>query len=448
MENLREKPKSDRGWQTYLANLRAPKKREWLGLGGCLDVCLLPDGTKIFQARLRRKGDKSPGRIEVGSFPAVSVAEARKKILEMKSIIREGRDPALEQRRARAGIRSVRTLADLINEYLGRREGAIAPKTLRLETDLLEGVLAPSLGRRLLSDLEPRDFGSLLSDYANRLRREKRSDGTNANKLLAVTRRMFKTARGWGLIDITDPTAGLTRPAKERPRDRILFDGHVLVGPNPKANELGKLAAALTGEAELGPANASTRVALMLTLMLGFRALEVSSLEWEAIDLDGELPSVTVTTSKTKAGLRELPLPAAAVELLRLLKPGTRKRRYVFAAEEGAVRAQHLHPESLSRAFARACDRLGIKDATLHDLRRTCLSGLIELGHESVAERIAGHVPRHVLGRHYDRSARLNAMRAALEAWCHQINEARIRTSAGDKNVETATLSKGAKSSA
>jgi integrase len=164
----------------------------------------------------------------------------------------------------------------------------------------------------------------------------------------------------------------------------------------------------------------------MLTLMLGLRALEVSSLEWDAIDLDGDLPSVTVTTSKTKAGLRELPLPGAAIALLRALKPtGARKSRYVFPAEEGAVRTQHLHPESLSRAFARACGRLGIKSATLHDLRRTCLSGLIELGHESVADRIAGHAPRHVLGRHYDRSMRLQAMKAALEAWASVIDAAR-----------------------
>jgi hypothetical protein len=33
-------------------------------------------------------------------------------------------------------------------------------------------------------------------------------------------------------------------------------------------------------------------------------------------------------------------------------------------AEEGAKRAYHLHPESLSRAFSRACDRLRIADAT------------------------------------------------------------------------------------
>jgi integrase len=87
----------------------------------------------------------------------------------------------------------------------------------------------------------------------------------------------------------------------------------------------------------------------------------------------------------------------------------------------------HLHPESLSRAFARTCDRLGISDASTHDLRRTCLSALSELGHEFVAERIAGHVPRHVMGKHYDRSKRTKAMCKALEDWSAVIDAARER---------------------
>ncbi|MGA3304353.1 MAG: tyrosine-type recombinase/integrase [Methylovirgula sp.] len=424
-DGFRQLPKSDRGLQTYLSNLRAPGAREWLALGDGLAICLEPNGAKTFQARLRRQGEIHARRIRIGSFPAVSVADARKKLLEMKSVAREGRDPALEQRRAKAGVRGVRTLADLVAEYLGRREGAIAIKTLRLETELLDGVLVPALGDRLLADLAPMDFGSVLFDYAGRLKRAGRSNGTNANKLLAVTRRMFKAARGWGLVELADPTAGLARPAKESPRGRILFDGKLLVGPNSKTNEIGILVAALTADPSPVPASASTRTALMLTLMLGFRALEVSSLEWTAIDLDAKIPTVSITTSKTKAGLRELPLPRATVDFLRSLELSAgRKQKYVFPAEDGARRAAHLHPESLSRAFARACDRLGIEEVTLHDLRRTCLSGLIELGHESVAERIAGHVPRHVMGRHYDRSVRLEAMRTALEAWAGAVGAA------------------------
>lgn len=423
---VRELPKTEKGLQRYIANVRAPAQREWIALGDGLTLCLEPSGMKTFQARIRRQGDEHARRVRIGSFPALSVADAKKKLAEMKSVAREGRDPALEQRRARAGARAMATLSDLIKEYLRRREGDIAAKTLKLETELLEGVLARKLGDRLLADLAPVDFGTAVSDYGNRLKREGRSNGTNANKLLAVTRRMFKAARGWGIVDTPDPTSGLARPAKESPRDRILFDGCVLVGPDAKANELGRLVAALKSDPCPVQASPSTRAALLLTLMLGFRALEVSSLEWRAIDLESDVATVAVTSSKTKAGLRTLPLPGAAVEILRdQKKQAGRAAKFVFPAEEGARRAEHMHPESLSRAFARACDRLSIAEATLHDLRRTCMSGLIELGHEAVAERIAGHVPRHVLGRHYDRSTRLEPMRVALEAWASAIEKAR-----------------------
>ncbi len=422
-------PKTDKGIQAFLSNVRPPEERLWLALGDGLSVCLEPSGIKTFQARIRRQGEANPRRVRIGSFPTISVADARRKLVEMKPLVREGQDPTLEQRRARSGVVKLGTLDDLIKEYLVRRNGQVAVKTLKLERDLLVGVLAPALGDRLLSDLEPVDFGKATADYAARLKREGRSRGTNANKLLAAARRMFKMARGWGLIGAADPTVGLSRPAKEAPRDRILFDGRVLVGPDPKVNELGRLAAALLAEPSPVPVSRPTRLALLLTLSMGFRALETCSLEWRAINLDGDTPTVAVTASKTRAGLRTLPLPKKAVKILEELRKGAGKGvGFVFPAEKGATRAKHMHAESLSRAFARACARLDIAGASTHDLRRTCLSGLMELGHDNVAERIAGHVPRHVLGRHYDRSSRLDAMREGLEEWANAIEVARERT--------------------
>jgi integrase len=202
----------------------------------------------------------------------------------------------------------------------------------------------------------------------------------------------------------------------------------VLVGPDPKLNELGLLARALTVEPPLIPISTATRAALMLTLRMGFRALEVCALEWRAINLDGIMPTATVTRSKTAAGKRSLPLPSAVSADLRNLKAAAGKdAKFVFPARAGSKRATHMHPESLSRAFARSCVSLGLAAASTHDLRRTCLSGLIELGHGAVAEKIAGHVPRSVLGQHYDRASRMEAMRAGLEAWSAAIDAAMIR---------------------
>ena len=139
-----------------------------------------------------------------------------------------------------------------------------------------------------------------------------------------------------------------------------------------RAAPLGLLVAALTADPSAVPVSRPTRIALLLTLRLGFRALETRSLEWRAVSLDGDQPAVSVTTSKTAAGLRTLPLPPAAVEELRQLKKAAGKNAaYLFPAEPGSKRALHLHPESLSRAFARTCARLGIAGASTHDLRRT-----------------------------------------------------------------------------
>ena len=72
--------------------------------------------------------------------------------------------------------------------------------------------------------------------------------------------------------------------------------------------------------------------------------------------------------------------------------------------------------------------RLKIADATLHDLRRTALSAVVELTGDTVlAERIAGHKGGSTLAKHYDRSTRLAPMLDTLTAWANAIDDAVAR---------------------
>jgi hypothetical protein len=96
----------------------------------------------------------------------------------------------------------------LIDIYLDRREDRVAVKTIKGERELLKIVRA-KLGDRLPTDIEARDVGAVL-------RKEGRSAGTNANKLLAVTKRLYQMARGWGLITRANPATDLARPVNEQ----------------------------------------------------------------------------------------------------------------------------------------------------------------------------------------------------------------------------------------
>lgn len=138
-------PESDKGWQTWLQNRKPGPRREWVAMKHEIVVVIEPFGLKTFQARIRLADVEQARRVRLGSFPAMSVAEARQATAKVKSEARNGADPSLEQRRAAFRHRQIVTLPDLITEYLSRREGRVASKTMRLEREHL-AVLARGLG--------------------------------------------------------------------------------------------------------------------------------------------------------------------------------------------------------------------------------------------------------------------------------------------------------------
>ena len=409
-------PESDKGWQTWLQNRKPGPQREWVSMKHGLVVVIEPSGLKTFQARLRLADMEHARRVRLGASPAMSVAEARQEIATVKSAARNGADPSLERRRAASGHRQLTTLSDLIVEYLSRRDGRVAPKTMKLEREQL-AVIERALGNRRFNDIKPQEIGDAINDYAQRLRNEG-GTGTNANKALAAAKRLFKRAKGWGIVDTLNPAIDLERPTKEVPRKRILFDGEVLVDPTkPAKNETGKLVAALLDPGGSVWGEASTKLALLMSLTMGFRSEEVCALQWEFIDLEATPPLLTVCKSKTDTGLRTIPIPPFMASRLRDQRTQTGGGQFVFPGRRAESRRPHLHPESLGRSFARATKTLAIPGATHHDLRRTCVSGLSELGFESIVRRIVGHKAKDVTGRNYDHSRRLPEMTRALSSW-------------------------------
>jgi integrase len=86
----------------------------------------------------------------------------------------------------------------------------------------------------------------------------------------------------------------------------------------------------------------------------------------------------------------------------------------------GTDATQHLDGKLLTRSLAKCMARFqkaGISAFTLHDLRRTCRTGLARLKVEShIAERVLGHAQERIRAT-YDTHAYLDEKRAALERW-------------------------------
>ena len=188
------------------------------------------------------------------------------------------------------------------------------------------------------------------------------------NQALALLRVIVRTARDrWDLLDpgMIDPTRGIAKHDIAS-RDRVLDDG-----------EVARAIDCIEAEPDI-----RWRTLFTVLLACGTRVGETLSLRWaDVVNLDGNQPEIRLQASTTKTSkLRVLPLPARAVEALRALaadpRHGRRADGLVFHSRTSATG----HLIGARKRWLRILDRAGIKDARIHDLRRTAASWLVRHG--------------------------------------------------------------------
>jgi integrase len=150
--------------------------------------------------------------------------------------------------------------------------------------------------------------------------------------------------------------------------------------------------------------------ALKILLLTG----EVNEMRRE--ELSDDCATWTIPGSRTKNGREHVvPLPPLARDVLASI-PG--KGSYIFSANG-------RQPVALGSVAKSNIDRaMGVSDWVLHDLRRTFVTGLAELGvRPDVIELSVNHVSGHRGGIAgvYNKSELLPERRAALERWSSHI---------------------------
>ena len=160
----------------------------------------------------------------------------------------------------------------------------------------------------------------------------------------------------------------------------------------------------------------SCDIAYFLAITMGLRRGEISALSWRDVDFDTRVLTVSpsfdcfrnLKETKTKAGMRLLPLPEVTREALRRQKAAqaaqfakTNQWRkpeegYLEQTEDTPVIATHygerVTPGSLSRWWSIDRERFGLDGWSFHELRHSYLTLLALNGvHPKVMQELAGH---------------------------------------------------------
>jgi integrase len=354
--------------------------------------------------RFKFRGEET--RILLGHFPRTTLDEARGEARRLRELADKGIDP----RRARARRRErpaalplssapakpgdKHTVDYLITEFVERH---LRPRRKRPDyaEDILDRDVLPEWKGRDARTIEPHEVIELLDKIVDR------GSPVMANHVAGLLGQLFKFGIHRRIVTAT-PVQLLYRPGgKEKPRERTLSDEELKAFlANPKdATRFERLSHVI-----------------LLLLLTGQRRGELALARWSEVDLQGK--TWTIPDENAKAGRGHVvPLTDWAVREFEALLKHAKRSRWVLPGKDGE---QHIDPKQLTRGVAKCAKRFkerGIAAFTLHDLRRTCRTGLARLKVEPhIAERVLNHAQERIAAT-YDTHAYLEEKRAALEKW-------------------------------
>jgi integrase len=328
-------------------------------------------------------------RTTIGAYPVVTLAEARKRATHYAAAARDGLSATTVDARQRA--RNL-TVSDAHDDYLVEVGKALRPTTLSLKRQMGRDHIAPTIGKRTLSAIRKADVIETVTAVAAK------GLPVQANRVFAEIMAFLRWAEAKdyvvGVPAIRRKDMQRLGAAREKPRARTLTDI--------------ELAEVWRASGEVGDTSSDF---LRLLALTGQRRDEVRLMAWDEIDLRAGMWTIPADRYKTKVD-HAVPLSGPVLDILGR-RHGQDARGYVLQGREGDK------PFNGAQAAHRRLVGLipQVNAFTLHDLRRTCRTGLSRLGvDEETAERVIGHLPQGIT-RVYDMHARLEERRAALEKW-------------------------------
>ena len=219
--------------------------------------------------------------------------KARSEALRLLGLKAGGNDPASDRDRQKGAITIAELGARFLTEYVPQHCKANTAYEYRRAVELF---INPALGRHRISDV-------LRADVA-RFHHDLRDRPYQANRALGVLCKMLNLAEEWGLRPDGSNPCRHVKKYREVKRERYLT-----------AEELRRLGAVLSDAQTNRTETPFTLAAIGLLILTGARLMEILTLRWEHVDLDGGV----LRLPDSKTGAKLIYLNDAAKGLLRTM---------------------------------------------------------------------------------------------------------------------------------
>jgi integrase len=346
----------------------------------------------------------------LGTYPEVSIAEARQMGLEARKQIKRGEDPIDARVATRAQIRNAAkgtTFADAARAvHVDLTKGWANQRHIDEWIGSLERYVCGAIGSRRVETLEAADFAAVLRPIWT----EKYE---TASRVKQRCHRVMQWCQAHKLVqgnplDVVDDLLGAQPSKRIRVQHQPAVPWRLL--PDFVREHL-----------RGGPASV-TRDLLEFVILTGARSGEARGMTWDEVDLQGEVWTLPKERMKGKQPHR-VPLSKGALEILAARTALRSESPYVFPSPRGLMLSDMALTKFL-RDRDVASDQAG-RTATVHGFRSSFRDWASERGYaRDLAERALAHAIRSETEAAYHRTDLLEQRRAMMNAWAQYITGA------------------------
>jgi integrase len=368
-----------------------------------LYLLVQPSGALLWRFRYRCCGIER--KLSLGSFPDVTLVQARRKRDEAKAELDDGIDPVEEkrQRRLKAELAAQTTFALVAEEYIQKmeREGR-SPATIKKARWFLE--LLDGIAKRPIAAITPHELLDVLK------RVERRGHHETALRLRSFAGRVFRY--GFATLRTERNPADILRGALTIPRVKH----HAAIVEPKKVGELLRAIDTYTGRPE-------TLHALRIAPHVFLRPGELRQAKWSEIDFAEKVWRVPAERMKMKQP-HAVPLSRQVLFLLQDLRSLARDSEFLFPALHTTKRC--LSDNTLNVALR----RLGFDhdEMTSHGFRAMASTLLNESGlwHPDAIERALAHGEKDRVRAAYHRGAHWAERVRMAQWWSDYLDQLRV----------------------
>lgn len=384
---------------TAARNAKPGPKAQKLFDGGGLYLEVAPAGGKWW--RLKYRIDAKEKRISLGTYPDVSLKEARERRDEARKLIASGVDPSQARQDAKAAKRAAMlNTFEAVAESWIEKNGADwdAGTQAKVKASFVNHVFK-HIGTKPVSDIKPSDVRTLVQSIE--------ADGARetAGRVFQRIKAVFRYAVAHELVE-QDPTY----PLKPSEILRKQTTRHRAAMTEREVPQFMRLLDEYGGE----PA---TKAALRLLMLTAVRPGELRGARWEEFDLERALWRIPADRMKMKTE-HTVPLSPQALELLKDIRPSEAAAGLVFPSP--FYPGKPISDGTLNSALA----RMGYKGtATAHGFRTLFSTCANEAGwNTDVIEKQLAHEDRDEVRAAYNRASWLPERQKLMTWWASHLD--------------------------